>query len=43
MRLLVGAMLGLAAGVLTGVIAAVAYRRLIFTRGPVPGDPVPSR
>jgi hypothetical protein len=25
MRLLVGAMLGLAAGVLTGVIAAVAY------------------
>jgi hypothetical protein len=42
MRLLVGAMLGLAAGVLTGVIAAVAYRRLIFTRGPVRGDLVSS-
>jgi hypothetical protein len=41
-RLLVGAMLGLAAGVLTGVIAAVAYRRLIFTRGPVRGDLVSS-
>jgi len=37
-----GAMLGLAAGVLTGVIAAVAYRRLIFTRGPVRGDLVSS-
>jgi capsular polysaccharide biosynthesis protein len=32
-RLLVGAMLGLASGVLTGVIAALAYRRLILTRG----------
>jgi hypothetical protein len=42
MRLLIGAMLGLAAGVLTGVIAAVAYRRLIFTRGPVRGDLVSS-
>jgi capsular polysaccharide biosynthesis protein len=43
MRLLVGAMLGVASGVLTGVIAALAYRRLILTRGPVPGDLVPSR
>ena len=37
MRLLVGAMLGVASGVLIGVIAALAYRRLILTRGPVPG------
>jgi hypothetical protein len=43
MRLLVGAMLGVASGVLTGVIAALAYRRLIFTRGQVAGDLVPSR
>ncbi len=42
MRLLVGAMLGLAAGVLTGVIAALANRRLTLTRGPIPGDPAPS-
>jgi hypothetical protein len=32
MRLLVGALLGVASGVLTGVVAALAYRRLIFTR-----------
>ena len=37
LRLLVGALLGVASGVLTGVIAALAYRRLILTRGPVPG------
>ena len=43
MRLLVGAMLGVASGVLTGVIAVLAWRRLILTRGPVPGDLVPSR
>ena len=43
LRLLVGALLGVASGVLTGVIAALAYRRLILTRGPVPGDLVPSR
>jgi hypothetical protein len=35
MRLLVGALLGVASGVLTGVIAALAYRRLIFTRSSV--------
>ena len=43
MRLLVGAMLGIASGLLTGVIAALAYRRRISTRGPVPGDLLPSR
>jgi NhaP-type Na+/H+ or K+/H+ antiporter len=43
MRLLVGAMLGLASGVLIGVIAALTYRRLLLTRGPVPGDLLPSR
>jgi hypothetical protein len=42
-RLLVGAMLGVASGALTGVIAALAYRRRISTRGPVRGDLVPSR
>jgi hypothetical protein len=36
MRLLVGALLGLASGVLIGVIAALAHRRLALTRGPVP-------
>jgi len=43
MRLLVGAMLGVGSGVLTGVIAALAYRRLILTRGPVPRDLVSGR
>ena len=42
-RLLVGVMLGLASGVLTGVIAALANRRLTLTRCPVPGDLAPSR
>jgi hypothetical protein len=36
MRLLVGAMLGLASGVLIGVIAALTNRRLTLTRGPAP-------
>ena len=35
MRLLVGALLGLASGALIGVIATLAYRRLIFTRSSV--------
>ncbi len=43
MRLLVGAMLGVASGVLIGVIAALAYRRLLLTRGPVPEDLLLSR
>src|SRR5580704_3090654 len=43
MRLLIGAMLGVASGVLTGVIAALAYRRLTLTRRPIPGDLAPSR
>jgi hypothetical protein len=33
MRLLVGALLGVASGVLIGVIAALAYRRLLLTGG----------
>jgi hypothetical protein len=42
-RLLVGAMLGVASGVLTGVIAALAYRRLTLPRRPILGDLAPSR
>jgi hypothetical protein len=43
MRLLIGALLGAASGLLTGVIAALAYRRRIMARVPVPGDLVPGR
>ena len=43
MRLLAGVMLGVASGVLTGLIAALANRRLTLTRYPVPRDLAPSR